>query len=249
MELASLTNEERVYIAPGGNLSTRYFPEAVVYEKYEYTVNPDYEKYKKDNSRPLANGATELPAIEISVYTQDVFRSAKMIVRTTSSKECIPDDTEKCNTNFSQEVVVFRDHYVPIPREQLNFGSGNVVARTDDRTVTMLELTKDTIRIVIAKAKEIRARTPAEGNCEVLNYDGFHSYLDEPLDAKLVTHLTGTNSEYLTYQEVDKLNNAFAEYEFARNGCYHNSPEKQQRAIQRGESILTTLFGPPATSL
>ena len=245
-ELATLTVAERQYIASDG--IPRYFPEAVVYEKYEYTKNPDYQKYEKENSRPLANGATEMPPMTISVRTHDVFRSAKMIVRTTNMKECIPG-TDTCSASVSQETVVFRDRHVYIPKEQLNLGSGNVIARTDGHSIRMLELTKDSIRTIIAKAKEVKDRSPSEGNCEELNYDGFHSYLDEPLDARLVTHLTGVDSEYLTYQEVNKIDDMLAGYEFARNGCYDNDPGKKMGAIRRGESILNAIFGPPTTSL
>lgn len=241
-ELASLTVVERQYIASDSNIYPLYFPEAVVYETYQLTENSDYQKYEQENSRSLPNGAIELPAMEISVRTHDVFRSPKMIVRTTHFKECIPG-TDKCDSSVSQEVVVFRDHFISIPREQLNFGSGNVARRTDGRTISMLELTKDTINTIIVKAKVIRERAPAIGDCKELNFEGHHSYLDEPLDAKLVTFLTNTNSEYLPYSEIEKTDNMLAEYNFAKNGCYDNDLERKLRAIKRGESILNAIFG------
>lgn len=247
-DLTSLSAVEREYLASVSDTYPLYFPEAIVYEKYEHTDNLDYEKYEKENSRQLPNGGRELPAMEISVRTHDVFRSDKMIVRMTHYKECIPN-TFKCSSSVSQEVVVFRNNYIPIPREQLNFGSGNVVRRTDGRTVSMLELTKDTIIIIVTKAKEVRYRTPAEGVCKELHYGGYHNYLDEPLDAKLVTHLSNADSEYLPYQEVEKVDNMLAEYEFARNGCYDNNTGRKLRAIERGESILTAIFGQPTTPL
>ncbi len=248
IELSSLSATERAFIEPSGNLSIRYFPEAVVYEKTEYTGNDEYQKYEKENSRPLPDGTTEMPTMTISVRTHDVFRSAQIIVRETIIKECIPG-MDKCSSSVSQETVVFRDHPVDILKESLSLGSGNIIARTDDRSISMLELTKDTIRLVIVKAKEIRVSDPAEGNCEKLRWDGSHCYLDEPLDAKLVTHLTNADSEYLPYQEVDKIDEMLAEYEFARNGCYDNNLTKKLRAIERGESILNVIFGPPTTLL
>lgn len=247
-ELAALTVVELQYLAPDGNIYPSYFPEAVVYETYQLTENSDYQKYEKENSRSLPSGSTELPMMEISMRTHDVFRNSKMIVRTTHIKECIPG-TDKCDSSVSQEVVVFRNNYIPIPREQLNLGSGNVARRTDGRTISMLELTKDTINTIIVKAKVIKERALAIGDCKELNFEGHHSYLDEPLDAKLVTFLTNTDSEYLPYSEIEKTDNMLAEYEFARNGCYDNDLERKLRAMKRGESILNAIFGQPTTIL
>ena len=209
-ELTSLSAEERAQIPLSPEMTTRYFPDAVVYEQYETNSDPAYEEYVRVNSRKLADGGEEMPPFRIHSETKNVYVSSKVITTQTNLSECIPD-TEKCRASTWLKTTVFRDQLAPISIQHLSLGTANTIVRPDGQAIAMLELTKETLVSIVVKAKQIRATGPAEGCCEKLGYSGFTNYLDEPLRGRLVDYLTDAAQVYLPYSWAKELDDALAQ--------------------------------------
>lgn len=244
-ELSTLTPDEQKELQGYSDTQPQYFPEAVVYTETNFSYSPSFEAYEKQNKRPTEGGGYEMPAIKISVKHSSGRTGPHVLWMTEAVDTCIPD-TKDCSSSFTRTAVVFRQSQVKISAEDIPYQFRKSVHR-GDKSVAMLDITKQEIDLIITVAKQLRAQGKLGDDCHSLKVDGFVSFRDDPLRERVVATLTGPADYYLTYQQATEMHRQLTEYSFALAGCYDGAPNNQKgEHIARGEKIVNAvLLGPP----